>query len=235
MKICRGFRGELEIISMKFKSIAYIIFLIFTSNVYSVTYDIVINNGRVMDPETYFDAVRNVGIKEGRIVKISKQKLKGKEVIDATGYVVAPGFIDTHTHSSDKFVIKMAMMDGVTSGMDYELGALNIADWYAREKNDWPINFGQCVSHELVRMTIHDGLNIKKPVDAFDAFKLRAKSKEDGVEGWSVTVSNLEQINAINQRLDEELRQGALCIGSTGLQPIESSFEWLSHHFSTAL
>ena len=64
-------------------------------------------------------------------------------------------------------------------------------------------------------MTVHDGLVIDKPVDAVDGFKLRAESVKDNVEGWSVTVSNLDQINQITKRLDENLRQGALCIGDT--------------------
>ncbi len=178
-------------------------------------YDIVILNGRVMDPETRLDAARNVGIKDGKIAVISEKDIDGIESINASGHVVTAGFIDTHTHSSDKFVIKMAMMDGVTSGMDYELGGLNIGAWYDREKGKWPINYGQCVAHEMVRITVHDDIVINEPVDAIEAFILRAKSAEDEIEGWSVTVSNLEQINQITKRLDEDLRQGALCIGTT--------------------
>ena len=62
-------------------------------------YDVVINNGRVMDPETNFDGVRNVGIKDGKIVAITKDAIKGKETIDAKGHVVAPGFIEGHQHA----------------------------------------------------------------------------------------------------------------------------------------
>jgi len=179
-------------------------------------YDIAILNGRVMDPETMFDAVRNVGIKDGMIVKITKDAITGKETVDATGHVVAPGFIDTHTHSSNKFNIKMSMMDGVTSGMDFEAGGLNVAQWYDRETGKWPINFGTCASHELARMKIHDGLDISGPADASDMFDLRAESlKGDDIPGWSVTISNLDQINQITEILDENLRQGALCVGST--------------------
>ncbi|MDA7747287.1 hypothetical protein N8878_08170 [Psychromonas sp.] len=61
-------------------------------------FDIVINNGRVVDPETKLDAIRSVGIKGNRIAAISKKALKGAKVIDAEGLIVAPGFIDMHAH-----------------------------------------------------------------------------------------------------------------------------------------
>ena len=189
--------------------------LFFPASIFATPYDIVINNGRVMDPETNFDGVRNVGIKDGKIVAITEDAIKGKDSLDAKGYVIAPGFIDTHTHASDKYTIKMSMMDGVTTGLDLELGALNIEAWYKREAGKWPMNYGQAVSQEMARMVIHDGLEINGPVDATDVFPLRAKSVEDGVEGWSVTISDLEQMNKITQILDENLRQGALGVGST--------------------
>lgn len=169
-----------------------------------------------MDPETKLNAIRNVGIKDGKIAIITKDKLSGKDSIDASGHVVTAGFIDTHTHSSNKFNIKMSMMDGVTTGMDFEAGALNIAKWYNREAGKWPMNYGQCTSHEMVRMVIHDGLDISGPSDASDMFDARAESLVgDGIPGWSVTVSNLDQINQISKMLDENLRQGALCVGNT--------------------
>ena len=50
-------------------------------------YDVVLEGGRVMDPETGLDAVRNVGIRDGRIVQISATPLSGRRVIHATGLV----------------------------------------------------------------------------------------------------------------------------------------------------
>jgi len=180
------------------------------------SYDLVILNGRVMDPETELDAVRNVGIKDGRIATITEEAISGADSIDASGHVVTAGFIDTHTHSSDKFSVKMSMMDGVTSAMDLELGALNVGAWYGRESGQWSMNYGTAVSHEMARMVVHDGLGLNDPIDAVNAFELRAESAaEDGVPNWSVTVSDLEQINAITKILDENLREGAIGVGST--------------------
>ena len=180
------------------------------------SYDLVILNGRVMDPETKLDAVLNVGIKDGRIVTITEEDISGADSIDASGHVVTAGFIDTHTHSSDKYSVTMSMMDGVTSAMDLELGALNIAAWYEREANQWPMNYGTAVSHEMARMVVHDGLQLDDPIDAVNAFDLRAESaKDDGVPNWSVTVSSLDQINEVTQILDQGLKEGALGVGST--------------------
>jgi len=64
-------------------------------------FDLVILNGRVKDPETMYDAVANVGVKDGRVAVITKDKITGKETIDATGHVVAPGFIDIHAHGQN--------------------------------------------------------------------------------------------------------------------------------------
>ena len=177
-------------------------------------YDLVVLNGRVMDPETMFDAVRNVGIKDGKIVAITKEAIKGRDSVDATGLVVAPGFIDTHTHSMDN-AIKMVMFDGVTTGMDLEAGTYNVGAWYAKKKGQWPLNYGTTVGHEFTRMIVHDGMKFDDPVDGPMAPAMRAKSGEDGVAGWSVTRSNMDQMNQITKILDEGLREGALGVGSS--------------------
>ena len=61
----------------------------------AVNFDLVILNGRVIDPETKLDAVRNVGINGGKIAAVTEEAIGGRETIDAKGNVVAPGFIDT--------------------------------------------------------------------------------------------------------------------------------------------
>lgn len=179
-------------------------------------YDLVINNGRVMDPETMLDDVLNVGIKDGKIAVITKEKISGDKTIDAKGHVVTAGFIDTHFHALDGLSIRLAALDGHTTGMDLELGALNIDEWYASKKDNWPLNFGTTVSHEGARMMVHDPeLDYSGPMDVIQILPYRGTSGADGVYGWSVSRSNLEQMNRISAILDEGLREGALGIGST--------------------
>ena len=179
-------------------------------------YDLVINNGRVMDPETMYDDITNVGVRDGRVAVITKNPITGVEVIDATGLVVAPGFIDTHFHAVDPFASKMAVADGITTGMDLEAGASPVGEWYAeREGSGWQINYGTTSSLAVARLRVHDPeLNIDVPVDATTLFDWGGKAGADGVVGWSVTHSSVEQVNEIMKQLDEGLREGALGIGA---------------------
>ena len=92
-------------------------------------YDLVIANGRVMDPESGLDGVRNIGITEGKIEAISEVSLDGEEEIDATGLVVAPGFIDLHAHGQDPLSRSFQAADGVTTALELEIGVLPVSDW----------------------------------------------------------------------------------------------------------
>ena len=60
---------------------------------------LIIRNGRVIDPASRLDAIRDVLVEEGRIAEIGeKLHVTGAEKFDATGLIVAPGFIDMHVH-----------------------------------------------------------------------------------------------------------------------------------------
>ena len=184
--------------------------------------DLVILNGRVMDPETKLDAVRNVGIKSGKIVTITEQAIKGTETIDAKGHVVAPGFIDTHWHSLDPFGIKIGLRDGVTTAMDIEAGAHNVAQWYAAHEGKSITNYGTTASQIVARLLIHDAkemasqdeVDFNGPLDFLEVQTLMGFAAKDGVPGWSVTRSNREQANRMMEILDKDLRDGALGVGA---------------------
>jgi N-acyl-D-amino-acid deacylase len=133
--------------------------LVFQVTAQASIYDLVILNGRVMDPETGFDGVRNVGITDGKIITITEKNISGSETIDAAGLVVGPGFIDIHFHSLTPMGIKMGLRDGVTTGMDLELGALEIDAWYTEKKGQWQINYGTTIGQEFVRRKLFDGIS----------------------------------------------------------------------------
>jgi len=85
------------------RKLIFSLFLLALSNplVSAQQFDLVLEGGRVMDPETGVDAVRNVGVRDGKIVRISSEALSGRRVVHASGLVVAPGFIDLHQHGQD--------------------------------------------------------------------------------------------------------------------------------------
>src|SRR6202040_4014598 len=97
-------------------------------------YDIVIAYGRVMDPESGLDAVRNVGISGGKIRAISVEPLKGATVLDAKGLVVAPGFIDLHEHAQEPRNYQFQVHDGVTTSLELEVGTDDVDAWYAQRE-----------------------------------------------------------------------------------------------------
>ncbi len=121
------------------------------------TYDVVIANGRVMDPESGLDAVRNVGVRGGKIAAITETSLTGASTIDAKGLVVAPGFIDLHEHGQEPRNYQFQAHDGVTTSLELEAGTDDVARWYAAREGKSLINFGVSIGHIPVRMNVmHD-------------------------------------------------------------------------------
>lgn len=121
----------------------------------STAYDVVIRGGRVIDPESGLDAVRNVAIADGRIVAMSTEKLSGRTTIDAKGLVVAPGFIDVHSHGMSTPNGWLQAFDGVTTALELEGGAWPIADAYRTATQEGrPINFGYSVGWSDIRQAV---------------------------------------------------------------------------------
>ena len=118
------------------------------------TYDLVIANARVIDPETKLDATRNVGLTRGKIAAISSAPLTGKTTIDARGLVLAPGFIDVHAHGQDAENYRFYAMDGVTSAMELELGTYDVDRWYAERAGKALVDYGVSIGHMRARMRV---------------------------------------------------------------------------------
>ena len=117
-------------------------------------YDIVLNGGRVMDPESGTDRPANVGISDGVIGAITGEALEGRDSIDAKGLVVAPGAVDLHSHGQDDENYRIQALDGVTTALELELGVLNVDGWYGDRQGNALINFGASVGHIPVRMAV---------------------------------------------------------------------------------
>ena len=122
------------------------------------TYDLVIDNGRVMDPETGVDRIENVGILKGRIAAIGTARMSGKRRIDAKGLVVAPGFIDLHSHGYDPFGYDQQAHDGVTTALELEAGVYPIRPFYEARAGRTRINYGASVGIQGIRTTIKTGI-----------------------------------------------------------------------------
>jgi N-acyl-D-aspartate/D-glutamate deacylase len=118
------------------------------------TYDLVIANGRVIDPESGLDAVRSVGVRDGRIAAISSSALAGTRVIDASNLVVAPGFIDLHEHGQQEESYALMVRDGVTSAFELEVGTGDVASWYSSRDPGQIVNYGVSVGHIPARMKV---------------------------------------------------------------------------------
>ncbi len=120
-------------------------------------YDVVILNGRVMDPESGLDSVRNVGIRGGKIAAVSSDPITGTKIIDAKGLVVAPGFIDLHEHGQAPQNYQFQAHDGVTTSLELEIGTSDVDAWYAARDGKSLINYGVSIGHVPVRiMVLHD-------------------------------------------------------------------------------
>ena len=160
------------------------------------TYDIVLQNGRVMDPESGLDAVRSVGIQGKRIARISEQPLRGKVEVDAKGLVVAPGFIDLHSHGQNPENYRYKAMDGVTTALELEVGVSPVAEWYAAREGKALINFGASSGHIAARMSVMKDTGNFLPRDA--AMNRRTTPEEQ---------------RAITAAVQKGLDEGALGIG----------------------
>lgn len=179
-----------------------------------VDFDLVIKNGRVIDPDSGLDAVRNLGISGGEIEAVTERGLRGREEIDASGLVVAPGFIDMHHHNSGvPFGEKLALRDGITSPLELEAGVSPVKSWYAALAGKCRANYGASVGTLAVReRTFNPDYRTKFAGDA--VYDLMGAPVETNTSmRWSTQVPTAEEVKTIEAMLDEGLSEGALGVG----------------------
>jgi|TARA_R100000501_G_scaffold13151_3_gene23964 dihydroorotase-like cyclic amidohydrolase len=172
----------------------------------NATYDIVIQGGRVIDPASGRDEVANVGINDGTVAAIATTPLNGRQVLDATGQVVAPGFIDYHAHGQDPKSQSFQLLDGVTTAMEMESGVMPVADYYANKTGKALINFGATASFLCARIEVlTDEECVMNGALSSSATTLAPAAL--------TTPANEEQEDAILAAVKREIDAGALGIG----------------------
>jgi hypothetical protein len=174
-------------------------------------YDLVILNGRVMDPQSGLDEIRNVGITDGKITAVTKKPIKGKQKIDASGHVVAPGFIDGHVHTVDIPLGQKALLrDGVTTTMDLEVGALPVDVWYDDLEDKSQTNYGATVSFTSARAATFDP-NYAKTKSGGLVFDIYTGVKVTG--DTFDRVPTADETANILKLVEDGFKQGALGVG----------------------
>lgn len=128
-------------------------------------YELVLAGGRVIDPESGLDAVRNVGIRDGRIAAITARTLDGRERIDVGGLVVVPGFIDLHVHAHDPASYRLLPRDGVTTAAELERGVWRVARWCAEREARTLLHHAVASGHQRARIALlHGEAAVSDPV-----------------------------------------------------------------------
>ncbi|GAC1487880.1 MAG: amidohydrolase family protein [Gemmatimonadaceae bacterium] len=166
-------------------------------NTANAVYDRVIIGGHVMDPASNLDAVRDIGLLDGRIAAITTQAVQGRDRIDARGLVVAPGFIDLHAHGQTPETYRFYSLDGVTTSLELELGTSDVAAWYHERRAGERINYGVSIGHIKVRMAVMRDFGTWMPVS-------------DG----AYRVASPAEIGAIAKCIEIGLSEGAVDIGA---------------------
>lgn len=170
-------------------------------------FDLVLKGGRVVDPETALDAIRDVGIRGDRIASISAESLEGNRVIDVRGMVVAPGFIDLHQHQQDTEAYRLKALDGVTMALELESGVPDIHRFLEARKGKTIIHFGAAASQEAARFLAWDS--------ALTPSAFGPDAGIDDLPSGPATnePASPERVGRILAQIREGIRAGALGIG----------------------
>nr|WP_120010704.1 amidohydrolase family protein [Pseudoroseomonas vastitatis] len=167
---------------------------------------LVISGGRVVDPASGMDAVADVVVQDGRIAAIGTGLGEAERVIDATGLVVAPGFIDLHAHGQSIPADRMQAFDGVTTTLDLEAGVMPVASWYRRQAEQGRVlNYGAAVNWAFARIGAMVGTNEESSLEAF------GRAMRD--RRWMDNIATDAEMDGILDRIALGLSEGGIGIG----------------------
>ena len=162
-------------------------------------FDVVLAGGRVMDPASGLDAVRHVGIRGGTIAAVSATALTGRTIVDVSGLIVAPGFIDPHAHWQTLEGNRYQARDGVTTALELESGAMPIDDWYASREGRALLNYGATVGH------IYSRISVMHEKGSWQEINATRQSTADPRPDWSFRKASGTEIDAMIARLERGL------------------------------
>lgn len=170
--------------------------------------DVVIAGGRVVDPATATDRIADVIVRDGVVVEVREPGSPppaGATIIDATGKVVGPGFIDLHSHVHSIAGQRLQAMDGVTTALDLEMGLMPLERAYAKAAAEGrPLNYGFSASWMMARAAVLSGrTSDAEPFADLDIL---------GDPAW-LGDSSPKQLADWLGLLERELADGALGIG----------------------
>lgn len=187
----------------------------FAAAAHGQTYDLVVSDGRVINPESGLDAIRNLGISNGRIEAVSDLPLQGVINIDATGHVVSPGFIDLHAHGMNLGDMRMQAMQGVTTVLELESGVLPIAEWYDQmDAQQTPLNYGASAAWTFGRIAAFSGEGPEATLEYFQ----EAQRRTD----WQTMIADPLQAAELMGHVEQGLRRDRdrhQCRIRTGIWP----------------
>ncbi len=168
-------------------------------------WDVVLRGGRVIDPESGLDGLRDVAVAGGQVADVGTGLSPGRADLDVTGLVVTAGFIDLHSHVNDIAGLRLQAMDGVTTALELEAGVSPVdAAYREAAAQGRPVNYGFATSWAMARMEAVAGIPLGGGPMTF--------LNDIASPAWQRAATPME-INALLARLSADLADGAVGIG----------------------